>query len=113
MARIEIGAPSLTGKSANTLVATEFAKAKFPLIVKVTNHMPRPVVFPEVDGLHLQHCACGDEGNIQTVTITNPDLFARLASSFEQVAELNGYELALTIEDAPVAPVKGKAEASA
>lgn len=96
--KVELGAPSLTGKDANDLVAKEFAKAKYPLKVVVTNHMPRDVVFPEVEGLFLRHCANAAESQL-TVEIANEDQFHRLASSIEQIAELNSYELALSIED--------------
>jgi len=104
--KVELGAPSLTGKDANDLVAKEFAKVKYPLSVVVTNHMPRDVVFPEVEGLHLRHTASA-EGSQVTVEIASEELFQRLASSVEQIAEMNGYLLALTIEEVVVAPVKG------
>ena len=102
--KVELGAPSLTGKDANELVATEFAYAKYPIKVVVTNLMPRDVVFPEVDGLHLRHV--GNEiGRVRVVEITSADQFHRLASSIEQIAELNGYASAITIEEMVAAPV--------
>src|SRR5258706_1157978 len=113
--KVELGVPSLTGKDCNDLVAKEFAKVKYPLTVTVTNHMPRDAVFPEVDGLHLRHCS-NEDGRSKTVEIHSEDQLQRLASSVEQVAELNGYALALTIEDAAPAPAKvskTKAEATA
>lgn len=106
--KVDLGAPSLTGKDANDLVAKEFAKIKYPYKVAVTNHMPRNAVFPEVEGLHLRHCA-DEAGRQMEVSIESEDQFQRLASSIEQIAELNGYELALTIEEVAVAaPTKGK-----
>ena len=106
--KVDLGAPSLTGKDANDLVAKEFAKNKYPFKVAVLNHMPRNVVFPEVEGLHLSHCA-DEKGRQKEVEIGSEDQFQRLASSIEQIAELNGYELALTIEEVAVAaPTKGK-----
>ena len=53
---------------------------------------------------------CADEkGRQKEVEIESEDQFQRLASSVEQIAELNGYELALTIEEVAVAaPTKGK-----
>lgn len=112
---VELGAPSLTGKDANTLVATEFAKSKYPLKVVVTNHMPRDVVFPEVAGLFLRHCAA-PQGRSTTVEIKGAAQFQRLASSVEQIAELNKYALALTIEEfeaVAVVATKGKAATAA
>lgn len=113
--KVELGAPSLTGKDANTLVADAFAKAKYPLKVVIVNCMPRDVVFPEVDGLFLRHCA-NQAGCVATVEIKDHAQFQRLASSIEQIAELNAYALALTIEDFAVeevkAPQKGKAAAT-
>lgn len=98
---VELGAPSLTGKDCNDLVAEVFATAEYPLKVVVKNHMPRDVAFPEVDGLFLRHVA-NHKGSQAAVVIADHDLFQRLASSVEQVAELNGYELALTVSDAGV-----------
>lgn len=117
--KVELGAPSITGKDANDLVAVEFAKAKYPLKVVVTNHAPRSVVFPEVPGLFLMHCA-NPAGKVVTVDIASADQLQRLASSVEQIAELNGYAVFLTIEEVALAPavaltpaVKGKVKAPA
>ena len=93
---VDLGAPSLTGKDANQLVAEVFADAKYPLAVTVKNHMPRDVVFPEVPDLFLRHVAHATESQ-KTVTIPSADVFQRVASSIEQVAELNRYALAVTI----------------
>lgn len=110
--KVELGAPSLTGKDANELVATEFAKAKYPLKVVVTNHAPRAVVFPEVEGLILAHCASAG-GSVVTVEVASADQFQRLASSVEQIAELNAYAVFLTIEEVePVSTTKSKPAAS-
>lgn len=100
--KVQLGAPSLTGKDCNDLVAETFADAKYPLNVLVQNHMPRDVVFPEAKGLFLRHVANPKESKA-SVVIDSHDLFQRLASSIEQVAELNGYELALTISEAVAA----------
>lgn len=103
--KVELGAPSLTGKDANDLVAKEFAKVKYPLKVVVTNHMPRDVVFPEVEGLFLTHCA-NEAGRSATVEIASAEQLQRLASSIEQIAELNGYAQAIAIEEVSIAPAK-------
>lgn len=96
---VELGAPSLTGKDANDLVAEVFADAAYPLKVVVQNHMPQDVVFPEVEGLFLRHVA-NPKDSLKTVVIADHDLFQRLASSVEQIAELSRCELALTISEA-------------
>lgn len=96
---VELGAPSLTGKDANDLVAEVFADAAYPLKVVVQNHMPQDVVFPEVEGLFLRHVA-NPKDSRKTVVIADHDLFQRLASSVEQIAELSRCELALTISEA-------------
>lgn len=95
--KVELGAPSLTGKDANKLVAAEFGKAKYPLTVTVQNNMPRDVSFPEIN-LFLRHCA-GVLDSAAVVIIKDHDQFQRFASDVEQVAELNGYQVALTIEE--------------
>ena len=111
--KVELGAPSLSGKDANDLVAKEFAKVKYPLKVVVTNHMPRDVVFPEVEGLFLRHCA-NEPGRQLMVELASEDQFQRLASSIEQIAELNAYAVAISIEEVEVAAaVKGKTNAPA
>lgn len=105
--KVKLGAPSLTGKDCNDLVAEAFGEAKYPLAVQVQNHMPRDVVFPEVKGLFLRHVANKKESKA-AVVIDSHDLFQRLASSVEQVAELNGYEHALTVSGEVAA--EGKSE---
>ncbi|MDR1936435.1 MAG: hypothetical protein LBS49_12800 [Candidatus Accumulibacter sp.] len=100
---VELGAPSLTGKDANDLVAEVFADAAYPLKVVVQNHMPQDVVFPEVEGLFLRHVANRKDSQ-KTVLIADHDLFQRLASSVEQIAELNRCELALTLSEVADAP---------
>lgn len=105
--KVKLGAPSLTGKDCNDLVAEVFGEAKYPLAVQVQNHMPRDVVFPEVKGLFLRHVANKKESKA-TVVIDSHDLFQRLASSVEQVAELNGYEHALTVSGEVAAAGKGE-----
>ena len=111
--KVELGAPSLTGKDANDLVTNEFASAKYPLSVVVTNNMPCNAVFPEVADLFLSHCA-NPEGRVKAVVIDSMDAFQRLASSIEQIAELNGFASALIIEEAVVvSTAKGKAAQAA
>ena len=98
---VKLGAPSLTGKDANQLVAEAFADAKYPLTITVKNHMPRDVVFPEVPGLFLKHVA-NEKESVKTVKVASHDLFQRVASSIEQIAELNRYKLAVTISDGAI-----------
>ena len=109
--KVELGAPSPGGKGANKQVADEFGKAKFPVKVKVTNHAPRTVVFPEITGLVLAHCASAT-GGVKEVEIQSLDHLQRLASSTEQVAELNGYALFLTIEEVDAAPAPKASKAA-
>jgi hypothetical protein len=98
---VKIGAPSLTGKDANKLVADAFAQSQYPLTLTIRNHMPRDVVFPEVPGLFLRHVAHAAE-SVATVQIASADVLARVTSSIEQVAELNRYRLAVTLSDGEV-----------
>ncbi len=107
---VKLGAPSLTGKDANQLVAEAFADAKYPLTVTVKNHMPRDAVFPEVPGLFLKHVAHAKE-SVKTVKVSSHDLFQRVASSIEQIAELNRYKLAVTISDGAI-PAETDGDAS-
>ena len=102
--KVEIGAPSLTGKDANELVAKEFTKAKYPLKLTATNLMPRDVAFPEVEGLFLRH-AGNETERAKEITLENEGQLQRLTSSVSQIAELNGYERAFALEDVAAAPV--------
>lgn len=101
--KVELGAPSPSGKGANKQVADEFGKSKFPIKLLVKNHAPRNVVFPEASGLALLHCASAT-GDTKEVEITSLDQLQRLASSAEQIAALNAYEVFLTIEEVETAP---------
>lgn len=106
--KVELGAPSLTGKDVNDQVAAEFGKAKYPLKVTAKNLMPRDVVFPEL-GLFLRHVAAG-EGTDAEVEIQNHEVFQRFASDVEQIAELNQYAQALVVEEVVVAKKAATAE---
>ena len=100
--KVEIGAPSLTGKDANESTAKEFSKAKYPLKLTATNLMPRDVAFPEVEGLFLRH-AGNEVERTKEITLDSEDQLQRLVSSVAQIAELNGYERAFELEE-PAAP---------
>lgn len=97
--KIRLGAPSLTGKDANDLVAEAFADAKYPLKLEVTNLMPRNVTFPELGNLFLRNVASGKPDMKAVVTVPNHDALQRFASSVEQIAELNQYAQALILEE--------------
>lgn len=107
--KVNFGAPSLTGMGVNKLVADAFGDAKFPLRAVVTNHAPRLVVFPEVPGLSLRHCASAT-GAAKEVEISSLDQLQRLGSSIGQIAELNSYELFISVEE--VAEVAAPVDAS-
>lgn len=94
---IDIGAPSLTGKGANDLVSKAFAASDFPLTLQAKNHMPQDAVFPEAggNGLFLRHVASAN-GSEASICIASIDVMHRLASSVEQIAELNKYARAIT-----------------
>lgn len=97
--KITLGAPSLIGKGANDLAANGFSGAVYPMKAVITNHMPRDISLPEIKGLFLRN-VCNSEGlNRATVEITNETQLKRVISDVEQIAELNGYKKALTIED--------------
>lgn len=121
--KVQLGAPSLTGKDANDVVAEAFADATYPGKFEIVNLMPRNVTFPEVGGLFLRNVASRKPDVKAVVTIVDHDQLQRLASSVEQIAELNKYAVALTIEsleapkaapvvaEPPAAPVAPAADA--
>ena len=96
---IKIGAPSLTGKGANEDVATAVAGAEFPCSLLVTNHMPRTAVFPE-SGVELAS-TFADSGQSAVVGFHAADALKRLIRSATQIADLNGFALALSITSLP------------
>jgi len=99
--KVEIGAPSLTGKGAE-LIAEAFAGAAYPINVSLTSHLNFDISLPEIDGMPvLCSVFMANMGlNKRNAKIHNEDQFKRLASSIEQIAELNNLKHpAITIEE--------------
>lgn len=111
---VEIGAPSITGRSANQDVEKVFGQAKFPLEITFENFMPRRVAFPEVPGLVLAHVAKLADTKI-TLLVRDFASLQRLASSVEAIAGLNSYAKAMTftVEEPKPAEPKAKEEPEA
>ena len=93
---LAIGAPSLTGKGAHEVDAV-IASMQFPCSLVVTNHMPRQAVFPE-SGVELAS-SFASSGRSQRVEFASEATLRRLLRTASQVAELNGYSLALVVSD--------------
>lgn len=106
---VEIGAPSITGRSANQDVEKVFGQAKFPLEITFENFMPRRVAFPEVPGLVLAHVAKLADTKI-TLLVRDFASLQRLASSVEAIAGLNSYAKAMTFTVEEPKPAEPKAE---
>lgn len=83
---IKIGAPSLTGKTASSLVSAAFVSGDFPLTARIINNAPRSLNFPEVPGLNLKPSS-DEAGRENTVIINSLADLHRLASSIEYIAE--------------------------
>ncbi|SEN69918.1 hypothetical protein [Nitrosomonas marina] len=97
MRKMEIGAPALQGNERKT-VKDVFGDAEFPIMARVTNHMPCDITLPEIGGLELLH-VCNSEGrNSKEVMIDDIDRLTRAVSSMEQIAGLSRVRHALTIE---------------
>ena len=94
---LKLGAPSLTGKDANALVSEHFKDAAYPLKLKFTNLIGMALSFPEVSGLFMKPIGHDGEESV-VVTISGEPALQRLASSIEQIAELNGKEELLEVE---------------
>ncbi len=97
--KIKIGAPSLTGKGAKDDVNTAIAGMDFPCSLLVTNHMPRAAVFPE-SGVELAS-TFAETGRSAVVPFATAGALTRLVRSATQIADLNGFALALVISDGP------------
>ncbi len=81
-----IGAPSITGIDANDLVTQFFTDSKFPLTVRLTNHLQRNVSLPEI-GVFLPAFEGKAEAKIKSF-----DALHQVVSSIEQISELNEHE---------------------
>lgn len=92
-----IGAPSLTGKGANEELDAAVARMEFPCSLQVVNHMPRAAIFPE-SGVELAS-SFASSGRSAEVKFASAAALKRLLRSAAQIAELNGYRLALVVTD--------------
>lgn len=82
---IKLGAPTLTGKSAATLIQTEFGAKTFPIKIKISNLVAKSASFAEV-GLYLKP-SINQTAEFGVVTIKSLNDLKRLGTSVEQVAE--------------------------
>jgi len=96
MSKVILGAPSLSGKDANVLVEAAFKDADFPMQLEVSNLIGHSLCFPEINDLFLSPCY-GDRA-ILVVEIDAYATLQRLASSIEQIAELNQHEAMVSIQ---------------
>jgi len=94
---LAIGAPSLTGKGAHEEAVATVNGMEFPCSLHVVNHMPRAAVFPE-SGIELAS-SYASSGHVAEVNFASAAVLQRLLRTASEVAELNGYPLALTITD--------------
>lgn len=93
------------------LVDANFANETFPLVLVVTNKMPRNVVFPEVDGMVLR--PVGGEQSSGRFKVANLDVLKRFISSAAQVAELNADPEAIELaKDEPLMQKTNRAAAN-
>lgn len=98
---LRIGAPSLDGKGDRRAIDAALEGVEFPCTLRVTNHMPRAAIFPE-SGVELAS-AYASPGNTADMSFASAPILKRLLRTASQVAELNGFELALTVEAVPSA----------
>jgi hypothetical protein len=95
---LTFGAPSLTGKDAETEINRLFSDSKFPLEMVVENFAPRDMVFPEVPNLFLKNVS-SKTGTKLKVSFEGLDQLHRFGSSVEQISELNHYDVAMLIAE--------------
>lgn len=94
---VAIGAPSLTGKGAHELDGSAIAGLTFPCLLLVENHMPQAAVFPEM-GVELGSVFAG-EGASALVPFPSEAQLRRLLRSASEIADLNGFALALSVSE--------------
>lgn len=95
---LEVGAPSLNSGDVYAKFDELFKNEKYPLLVKVTNKMPRDCTFPEVPDLFLHNVANQKGVREKQVTIKTRAVFKNLVSSVIQICELNQYSVGLVFE---------------
>lgn len=64
-------------------------ETKFPIRLRVTNEMPRPVVLPVVPGLSLGHCAGVKEKRSCVVVVRSEEMLGLLANDVENILSFN------------------------
>lgn len=64
----------------------------FPLKVQVVNVMPRPVFFPELQGLTLGHVAGTPESKTGTAVFRDVDQLHRFATDVQALCEFNEFK---------------------
>ncbi|WP_211441385.1 hypothetical protein [Collimonas humicola] len=92
---LHLGASSLTGKSVNALVEDAFGKAEFPLALRLTNHTPRHLVFPDVRAELKPNFSVPD--NAVEVTFKDHAQLTRFASDVDSLSELNQWGDAMSM----------------
>ncbi|MDB5768017.1 MAG: hypothetical protein JWQ61_2831 [Collimonas fungivorans] len=110
---LHLGASSLTGKSVNTLVEEAFGKSEFPLDLRLTNHTPRYLVFPDIRAELKPNFSAPD--NQIDVTFKDHAQLTRFASDVDSLSELNQWADAMALDaldDAQPEEVAAKAPAA-
>ncbi|WP_211475097.1 hypothetical protein [Collimonas humicola] len=93
---LHLGASSLTGKSVNALVEEAFGKSEFPLALRLTNHTPRHLVFPDVRA-ELKPNFNAPDNQIE-VTFKDHAQLTRFASDLDSLSELNQWADAMALD---------------
>lgn len=83
----------MAAESANKSCSKLFGDAKFPLNVRLTNHLPRNLAFPEVD-VFLPPLGGKKEACVKSFAELQ-----RLVASIEQIALLNRHGQAVSLEE--------------
>ncbi|GHA78435.1 hypothetical protein GCM10009007_19330 [Formosimonas limnophila] len=99
--KINLGAPSLTGKDNNTLVKGAFAAETYPLTLILTSRVPVPLVFGDA-GVALG--SNSSDSKTGTFVFRDSDQLNRFATDIEMISEINGWVNAITVEKPEATP---------
>ena len=88
----------------------QFGSAKFPLVLKVTNLMPRLVTLTVGEVMILRQA--GHEQASGNFAVKDMDALLRCVGDVSQIAELNGYDTAMTVEAVEALHVKSTRQAA-
>lgn len=99
MTKVYIGATSGSVDKLGVVIAKAFKDAKFPITLTIENLAPRNFSFPELGVPLLRNALSQSSDTRAVVTVNDFDLLQRAMSTVEQISDLNGYKVAISLQE--------------